>query len=151
FNLLRHKVKGLKTAPFIDDIIVRPEYLNEFLPHLYRILNSYGFLYTVAGHVGDGNFHIIPLIDFNDKSQVASIPRAADEVYNLVLRYGGSITAEHNDGLIRGSYLKRMYGAKIYNLMRQVKKIFDPQGIFNPGKKIGTESLDTFLYKHLRK
>ena len=151
FNLLRHKVKGLKTAPFIDDIIVRPEYLWEFLPKLYEILNRYQFLYTVAGHVGDGNFHIIPLMNFDNKSQVALIPQAADEVYDLVLQYGGSLTAEHNDGLIRGAYLKKMYGPKIYALFRKIKNIFDPQGIFNPGKKIGTAGLEKLLYKYLRK
>ena len=151
FNLLRHKVKGLKTAPFIDDVIVRPEHLPEFLPKLYEILDRYKFLYTVAGHVGDGNFHIIPLMDFNDQKQVDLIPKAADEVYDLVLRYGGSITAEHNDGLIRGAYLKKMYGSKIFALFRKVKKIFDPQDIFNPGKKSEAANLKTLLYKNLRK
>jgi len=151
FNLLRHKVKGLKTAPFIDDIIVRPEHLKEFLPQLYEILDRYKFLYTVAGHVGDGNFHIIPLMDFNDERQIDSIPRAADEVYDLVLRYGGSITAEHNDGLIRGAYLKKMYGPKVDELFRKVKKIFDPQGIFNPGKKSEAADLKSLLYKNLRR
>ncbi|KKU98707.1 MAG: glycerol 3-phosphate dehydrogenase (quinone) subunit C [Candidatus Jorgensenbacteria bacterium GW2011_GWC1_48_8] len=144
-------MKGLKTAPFIDDVIVRPEHLPEFLPKLYEILDRYKFLYTVAGHVGDGNFHIIPLMDFNDQKQVDLIPKAADEVYDLVLRYGGSITAEHNDGLIRGAYLKKMYGSKIFALFRKVKKIFDPQDIFNPGKKSEAANLKTLLYKNLRK
>ena len=62
FALLRQKVKGVRTAPFIDDFVVLPSYLPEFLPKLNQILGKYHLTYTIAGHVGDGNFHIIPLI-----------------------------------------------------------------------------------------
>jgi FAD/FMN-containing dehydrogenase len=139
FNLLRKRVKGLQTAPFIDDLVVKPEALQEFLPKLYTILNKYNFFYTIAGHVGDGNIHIIPLMKLADESERAKIKKAMDEVYDLVFKFGGSMTGEHNDGLIRGAYLKQMYGEKIYSLFEEVKKIFDPQNIFNPGKKIGVD------------
>ena len=135
FNLLRHKVKGKKTAPFIDDLIVRPEFLSEFLPKLYEILDRYKFLYTIAGHVGDGNFHIIPLMRLEREEERVKIIPAMDEVYKLVFQYGGSISAEHNDGLIRSPYLRQMYGDEIYRIFEEIKKIFDPQNIFNPGKK----------------
>jgi len=65
FSLLRHHMHGMRTAPFIDDFVVRPEHLPSFLPKLYKILDSTHLLFTVAGHVGDGNFHIIPLIDLS--------------------------------------------------------------------------------------
>lgn len=139
FNLLRHHIKGRRTAPFIDDIIVRPEFMPEFLPKLNAILSKYNIIYTIAGHVGDGNFHIIPLMDFKKESTRQIIPELSQQVYSLVLNYHGSITAEHNDGLIRSPYLKEMYGDKIYNLFEQTKKIFDPEGIFNPGKKVGAK------------
>ncbi len=137
FNLLRKHVSGRHTAPFIDDFIVRPEQLSEFLPRLNAILDQYPqLIYTVAGHVGDGNFHIIPLMDLKNPEDRAIIPQLSEQVYSLVLEFGGSITAEHNDGLIRTPYLERMYGKKIYDLFKQVKKILDPKGIFNPGKKV---------------
>lgn len=139
FNLLRHKVKGLGTAPFIDDIVVRPEHLPKFLPELYAILERYGFLATVAGHVGEGNFHVIPLMKLSDEAERAKIKPAMDEVYALVLRYHGSITGEHNDGLVRSPYLSQMFGADIYALFEEVKRIFDPHHIFNPGKKVGSD------------
>lgn len=139
FNLLRHKVRGLQTAPFIDDIVVNPEHLSIFLPELYTILERYGFLATVAGHVGEGNFHVIPLMKLSDEAERAKIKPAMDEVYALVLRYHGSITGEHNDGLIRSPYLKDMFGADIYALFEEVKRIFDPHHIFNPGKKVGAD------------
>ena len=149
FNLLRHKVKDKHTAPFIDDFIVKPEYLTEFLPKLNNILHKYPHLtYTVAGHLGDGNFHIIPLMRIEDPKQREIIPTLAKEVYELVIKYKGSITAEHNDGLIRTPYLKQMYGEKIISLFEETKKIFDPQNIFNPRKKVFGD-LD-FAMNHIR-
>jgi FAD/FMN-containing dehydrogenase len=138
FSLLRNKVKDKQTAPFIDDFSVRPEHLPEFLPKLNAILGKYDLIYTIAGHPGDGNFHIIPLMDLRRADQRLIIPKLADEVYNLVLKYKGTITAEHNDGLIRSPYLEKMYGSQITDLFKQVKEIFDPQNIFNPRKKVGS-------------
>ncbi|RJQ28549.1 FAD-binding oxidoreductase [Candidatus Parcubacteria bacterium] len=150
FNLLRRRVQGKQTAPFIDDIIVEPGKLPEFLPRLSAILDQYKskMVYTIAGHVGDGNFHIIPLMNLRDPSVRSVIPKLAEEVYKLVIEFGGSITAEHNDGLIRSPFLKTMYGEKIYALFEEIKKIFDPRNIFNPGKKIGATM--EYALKHLK-
>jgi FAD/FMN-containing dehydrogenase len=137
FNLLRNKVKDKRTAPFIDDFIVRPERLPEFLPRLNAILGKYDIIYTIAGHPGDGNFHIIPLMNLSDDTQRSIIPKLSEEVYNLIAEFKGSITAEHNDGLIRTPYLNKMYSQEVLDIFAEVKKAFDPQGIFNPGKKVG--------------
>lgn len=137
FNLLRQRVKGKRTAPFIDDLIIKPEDMSEFLPQLYEILDRYKLLYTVAGHVGNGNFHIIPLMELKTEEERDQIFKSMDEIFKLVLKYGGSITGEHNDGLIRSPYLKMMYGEKVYKIFAEIKKIFDPKNIFNPSKKIG--------------
>ncbi len=137
FNLLRHHMKGLRTAPFIDDLIVPPNTLSEFLPELYKMLDASGMLYTVAGHVGDGNFHIIPLVNPTEPQLIKNVEELMTKVFDLILRMGGSFTAEHNDGMIRTPFLKKLYGADMYDLFVQTKTIFDPQNIFNPGKKIG--------------
>ncbi len=137
FALLRKHVKDKHTAPFIDDIIVRPEFLPEFLPKLHTIIARYPITVTIAGHAGNGNFHIIPLMDFSDSATSDIILKLSDEVYNLVLEYKGSITAEHNDGLIRSPFLMQMFGTQVYHLFEQTKFIFDSQNIFNPGKKVG--------------
>ncbi len=136
FNLLRTHIKGKRTAPFIDDFIVRVEQLSEFLPRLNAILGKYDLTYTIAGHVGDANFHIIPLMSLDMQKSKVIIDSLSHEVYDLVLEFHGSITAEHNDGLIRTPYLEKMYGEKIYLLFEETKRIFDPQNIFNPGKKV---------------
>jgi len=139
FNVLRHHSGNkLRTAPFIDDIVVNPAVLPQFLPKLRAILNEYKgkIIYTIAGHIGNGNFHIIPLMDFSDATVVEIIPELSRKVFDLVIEYKGSIAAEHNDGMVRGIYLEKMYGAKITGLFSQVKDIFDPKNIFNPHKKI---------------
>ena len=136
FNLLRKKVKDKKATPFIDDFIVKPEFLPEFMPKLEKILFDHDVHPTFAGHAGSGNFHIIPLMDLKKESEREKIPVVCREVHDLVVKYHGSITAEHNDGLIRTPYLEQMYGKEIIALFEEVKKIFDPLNMFNPGKKV---------------
>ncbi len=142
FTLLREHVKGMRTAPFIDDIIVRSEFLPKFLPELNLILSKYKLTYTLAGHAGDGNFHIIPLMDFRRSDTAKIIMELSEKVYDLVMKYHGSITAEHNDGLIRTPYLKKMYGENIIKIFAGIKKIFDPRNIFNSGKKVAAASVN---------
>jgi FAD/FMN-containing dehydrogenase len=137
FNLLRKHVKGKQTAPFIDDIIVNPHKLPEFLPKLEAILAQYKLVYTIAGHAGNGNFHIIPLMDLNNPISSDIILDLSKKVYQLVADYDGSITAEHNDGIIRTPFLPYMYKPDIIQYFAKVKQIFDPLDIFNPGKKVG--------------
>ena len=149
FNLLRKKIKNKHTAPFIDDFVIKPEYIAEIIPQVNKIIKKHkDFIYTVAGHVGDGNFHIIPLVDITKKSIRDAIPTISKEVYELVIKYGGSITGEHNDGLVRTPYLRQMYGAKVYELFEQTKEIFDPECIFNPRKKVGVTM--EYSMSHLR-
>jgi FAD/FMN-containing dehydrogenase len=137
FSLLRRNLKGLYAAPFIDDIVVHPDDYPQFLPELNAILSQHDMLYTIAGHIGDGNFHIIPLLDLGKPEARAEILELQPKVYELVAKYHGSNTGEHNDGIIRTPYLEMMFGAEVCELFAQVKAIFDPLNIFNPGKKIG--------------
>jgi len=137
FNLLRNKVKDKQTAPFIDDFCVLPEKLPVVLPAILKILKDNKIPVNVVGHAGSGNLHIIPLMNLNDENERAKIAPVSTEVYDLVIKHGGTITAEHNDGIIRTPYVKQMFGEEMYNIFKEVKKIFDPKNIFNPGKKVG--------------
>lgn len=148
FNLLRKNVKNKHTAPFIDDFIIQPEYLIEFFPKLVAILEKHKIDYTIAGHIGNGNFHIIPLMDFSKKTEVDKISVVEEEVNQLVLNFHGSISAEHNEGLIRGYYMEKMYGKEMFNIFKQVKEILDPKNIFNPHKK--TDADIKYSMNHIR-
>ena len=138
FNLLRNKIRDKHTAPFIDDFVINPHDTAEVLPQITAVVQKHPeFIFTVAGHIGSGNFHIIPLVDIKNPQVRKAIPQISDEVYAIISKYHGSITGEHNDGIIRTPYLEQMYGKEIIELFEQTKNIFDPNHIFNPGKKVG--------------
>ena len=150
FSLLRSRMQGMRTAPTIDDIVVHPLDLPEFLPKLDTIFKKEIYkdlIYTVAGHMGDANFHIIPLIDIHQKGITDVLHQLMDEVFDLVFQYKGSMSGEHNDGLLRTSYLPKMYSPEIIALFEKTKAIFDPEGILNPGKKVHGDK--EFAWSHV--
>jgi len=148
FNLLRKKVKDKHTAPFIDDFVVPPAHLTEFLPQLRDIIKKYDLFATIAGHMGDGNFHVIPLMRIEDPKERAKFEPAMKEVNELVISYGGSVSGEHGDGLIRGPWLEQMYSPSVLGYMKEIKHLYDPQNIFNPHKK--TDATWNFSFSHIR-
>jgi FAD/FMN-containing dehydrogenase len=123
FNLLRKKIRDKHTAPFIDDFVIQPDHIAEVMPQVTDILKKHPeFIFTVAGHVGDGNFHIIPLVDIKNPNVRTAIPEISKQVYAIISKYKGSITGEHNDGMIRTPFLEEMYGKEIVDLFAQTKK-----------------------------
>ena len=137
FALLRKNLRGLYASPFIDDIVVHPDDYPKFIPELNALLLQHHLLYTIAGHIGDGNFHIIPLMDLGEPEMRKEILELQPKVYQLVAKFKGSSTGEHNDGIIRTPYIPLIFGDEMTKLFAEVKKIFDPLGILNPGKKVG--------------
>ena len=138
FNLLRKNLHGLYASPFIDDFVVPPESYPHFLPKLDALLAEYKdhFVYTIAGHIGNGNFHIIPLMDLSKEESRQVVLDLSPKVYELVMQEGGTTTGEHNDGIIRTPYLPMLFGTEMAILFQKTKNIFDPQNILNPGKKV---------------
>ena len=138
FSLLRdHAEENHRAVPFIDDFVVRPENLHKFFPELRDLLKEYNLIYTIAGHIGNGNFHLIPLVDMTNPSERTKILEISRRVFELVFKYDGSMTGEHNDGIIRTPFVDLMFGPKMLEIFQEVKDIFDPLNIFNPGKKVG--------------
>ncbi len=143
-------VQGAKKAlPFIEDVVVPPASMALYLEKLYKIIQKHKFEFSVWGHAGNGNVHIQPFLDLGDKKDREKILKVADEVYNLVVKTGGALSGEHNDGLMRTPFLKKQFGEPMLKIFKEVKDIFDPQNIFNPGKKIGAD-LNT-LKERMRK
>lgn len=149
FNLLRKHSHGKRSAPFVDDIVVKPEYLPEFLPKVKAVLDEYKLDYMVQGHLGNGNFHLIPLMDLSSPISADVILEISEKVYKIVKDYRGSNSAEHNDGIVRTPYLRAQFGDQIYSLFEQTKNIFDKENIFNPNKKVGatTEDIKKWMIK----
>lgn len=146
--LLRNKIHGKYASAFMDDLTVPPRHVPAFLPRVRKIIRKYRLPATIAGHFGDGNFHIIPLMDIGNPKDQAKLEPALRELIPIVLEYGGTLAGEHNDGMVRGPWLPAVFGDEIYQLFRETKEIFDPHYIFNPHKK--TDASWDFSMSHIR-
>ena len=147
-SLLRNQISGRYASPFIDDMTVQPKHLQKFIPELRKVIRKYKLPATIQGHFGDGNFHIIPLMDITGTKDQAKLEPVMRELIPIVLKYGGTMAGEHNDGMVRGSWLPTIFGQDTYNIFREVKEIFDPHYIFNPHKK--TDASWEFSMSHIR-
>jgi FAD/FMN-containing dehydrogenase len=148
-TLLRQRIKNKYASAFMDDLAVDPKYVQEFLPEVRKIIKKYKLPATVAGHFGDGNFHIIPLMDITDPKEQLKLEPAMRELVPIVLKYQGTLAGEHNDGMVRGPWLPAMFGREMYQIFKEVKTIFDPMFIFNPHKK--TDASWDFSMANIRK
>ena len=152
--------EGKVPLPVIDDGIVPVEHLAEFLEASRQLLSSQRVTSVLWGQGGDANLHIQPFLDLSEIGDVQRVFKLLQDYCKLVADFGGSTSGENNDGRLRAPYLKDLYGEEVYGLFAQVKQIFDPYGIMNPGVKINvtlddikpllrTEYSNPLLYQHL--
>ena len=134
-----------KPLPYVEDTAVAPEVLPEFVRRFDKIVRDHGTQAGYYGHASVGCLHIRPLIDLKRQDGVDKMVSISEEVSDLVLEFGGSMSGEHGDGLVRSGFIEKMFGGQLYDAFRQVKRAFDPKGIMNPGKIVDsppmTESL----------
>jgi FAD/FMN-containing dehydrogenase len=147
-TLLRTRIHDKYASPFIDDMTVQPKHVVEFLPEVRKVIRKYKLAATLAGHFGDGNFHIIPLMDIEHHKDQAKLEPVMRELIPIVLKHGGTMAGEHNDGMVRGPWLPTVFGREVYQLFKQTKEIFDPHYIFNPRKK--TDASWNYSMDHIR-
>ena len=123
-----------KPLPFVEDAAVAPEHLPEFVKRFDQIVRHHGTVAGYYGHASVGCLHIRPLIDLKGQEGVDRMVSIATQVSDLVLEFGGAMSGEHGDGLVRSVWNEKMFGRQLYNAFREVKRAFDPNGIMNPGK-----------------
>jgi FAD/FMN-containing dehydrogenase/Fe-S oxidoreductase len=146
---LLSRQKGLKQPiPFIEDVSVDNTKLAEYVKGLKEIGDKFKVDMTYYGHAGDGELHIRPYLDLSDPVDVDKMTDIANEVFSFAWSLGGSISGEHADGLVRAAFIKKQFGNEYYEILKQVKKIFDPSNILNPGKIINENS--DVMTKNLR-
>jgi len=138
-SVLAHGEGRLKPVPIIEDGVVPPEKLDEFIGAIYKLFASAKLQVAVWGHAGDGNLHVQPFLDLAQLGDRQKAFRLIDEYYKLVMSLGGSTSGEHGDGRLRAPYLEQLYGPEVYALFTKVKQAFDPYGTMNPGVKIGVK------------
>jgi FAD/FMN-containing dehydrogenase/Fe-S oxidoreductase len=121
---------------FIEDTAVPPDRLNDYVADFRAILDARELTAGFYGHCSVGCLHIRPFVDLRTADGVRVMREVADEISELVLRYGGVNASEHGDGLVRSPFNRRMFGDELYEAMREVKRLFDPRGLLNPGKVV---------------
>ncbi len=135
-TIVAHGDGGTKALPIIEDGVVPPDRLAEYIEGIYQIFSRNRLQAAVWGHAGDANLHLQPFLDLSQVGDRQKAFRLMEEYYSLVISLGGSTTGEHGDGRLRGPYLQRLYGEDAYDLFAKVKQIFDPYNTLNPGVKI---------------
>ena len=133
---------GRAALPIIEDGIVPFTAFRNFVADVYELFTKNHLEVAIWGHAGDANIHLQPLLDLRKTADRQKVFKVMDEYYKLVLKYGGSIAAEHNDGRLRAPYVAAQVGQELTDVYEQVKKAFDPHGTLNPGVKTGTTLKD---------
>ena len=127
---------NLRTGKINEDVVVPRAYLSEAIRDYRKVAEKYGLLMAIFGHIGDGNLHVNLLYDKKNREEEERAERAVDEVFEITLRYNGSITGEHGVGLTKRKFLEYQFGPVGMEILRGIKKVFDPKNLFNPGKVI---------------
>jgi FAD/FMN-containing dehydrogenase len=131
--LIQHPGPGFRALAVVNDVGVPPGELAVFISDVQKVFFRHGISALVYGHAGNGNLHLRPLFDVTLPDLPGRVRRLADDVYEALFRHGGTVTAEHGMGRLRAPYLKREWGEALYGYMREIKTIFDPGDILNPG------------------
>jgi FAD/FMN-containing dehydrogenase/Fe-S oxidoreductase len=134
-----------KPVAFVEDAAVPPDRLEEFITRFEEIVEKSGTWACFYGHASVGCLHVRPALDTSDPEGVGRMRRIAEEVADLVVECGGSISGEHGDGLARSEFLKKMYGPEILRAFAEVKALFDPEGMLNPGVIVDPPAMDRQL------
>ena len=123
-----------KPLPFVEDTAVETRLLPEYVKRFDEIVRSHGTTAGYYGHASVGCLHIRPLINLKKLDGVDKMFSISESISDLVLEFGGSLSGEHGDGIVRSNWNKKMFGANIYNIFKSMKTTFDPKSLMNPGK-----------------
>lgn len=136
YTLSKLQDSSKRPAAFLEDMTVPPENLSKFFVEIKKLFKEFNVTSAVHGHGGDGHFHFYPLLDFTQKTTPLLVEKMAERFFNTAIKYKGNICGEHNDGIIRTPHLNKMFSKNMLELFVQTENIFDPDDIFNPGKKV---------------
>ena len=132
-------------VPVIEDTAVDVNDLPEYIEEFHKILDKYGLHSVHYAHAGSGEIHLRPIINLKTVEGNHLFRIIAEEIATLVKKYKGSLSGEHGDGRLRGEFIRQMVGEKNYELLKTIKRTWDPENIFNPNKIVDTPSMNTML------
>ena len=125
----------------MEDTAVSPEKLSEFIGRFLKIVANHHTTAGVYAHASVGCLHVRPVINLKTAEGVRKFESVANQVADLVLEFGGALSGEHGDGLVRSPFMRKMFGDTLYEAFREIKRTFDPLGILNPGKIVDAPPL----------
>ena len=125
-----------RVVAFIEDVAVPVEAIPRYMAGLRKILDANDAPFAVLGHAGEGNFHVRPMLDLAQPAEVQKMVDIAEQVFDLAISLGGTMSGEHGDGIVRTEFLRRQFG-ELYPALEEVKALFDPDRLLNPGKIVG--------------
>jgi len=134
-----------KSLSFVEDTAVRPEVLRDYIDEFLAMIRRNGSSSGVYAHASVGCLHVRPVVNMKTAEGIGRFEAIATQSADLVLKYGGALSGEHGDGLVRGPFMEKMFGTALYQAFRTVKHTFDPNGVFNPGKIVNCPPLTTNL------
>ena len=134
-----------KSLSFVEDTAVAPEKLRDYIERFLQIIKRRGTSAGVYAHASVGCLHVRPVVNLKTAEGVSRFEAIANDIADLVLEFGGALSGEHGDGLVRGAFTEKMFGPILYEAFRGVKRAFDPSGLFNPGKIVDTPPLTANL------
>src|SRR6266404_5170131 len=151
-SLLTGCIGPKKPVAFIEDAAVRPAQLPDYVRGLQSIMKSLGLEASYYGHAASGLLHVRPVLDLHTADDLRKYRLVADQTSALIKQFKGSISAEHGVGIARAEYMRDQLGDALLNLMREIKRTFDPKNIFNPGKIFGfAHKVDNHLRNNFTK
>ena len=130
-----------KSISFVEDTAVAPERLSEFIGRFLEIIRSHQTTAGIYAHASVGCLHVRPVVNLKTEEGVRKFESIAQAVADLVLEFGGALSGEHGDGLVRAPFMRQMFGDTLYEAFREIKRTFDPYGILNPGKIVDAPPL----------
>jgi FAD/FMN-containing dehydrogenase/Fe-S oxidoreductase len=134
-----------KSLSFVEDTAVAPERLRDYIDRFLTMVREHGSEAGVYAHASVGCLHVRPVVNMKTEAGVRQFESIARASADLVLEFGGALSGEHGDGLVRSPFMEKMFGPVLYEAFRQIKRTFDPDGIFNPGKIVDAPPLATNL------
>ena len=134
-----------KSLSFVEDTAVAPEKLRDYIEKFLELVQRHGTSAGVYAHASVGCLHVRPVVNLKTEEGVRRFEAIANAVADLALEYGGALSGEHGDGLVRSPFMQKMFGPVLYEAFRTIKRTFDPQGIFNPGKIVDAPPLTANL------
>ncbi len=144
-GLMMGMTGGPKPLAFIEDAAVPLEHLPTYIDQVVKICEKYGTHPAMYAHASVGLIHVRPILDLRKPEDVEKMKYIANEAFELVVKYGGSWSGEHGDGMVRSPFNERFFGSQLYNAFKAVKKLFDPHNLMNPGKIVDAEPMDVNL------